>query len=73
VTSSFANRTIGGENWSYEIATYQNSGVAEEVMVLATVHGNNAFIIELQAPQQQFQTIDSTYFENMLNRFQFQP
>jgi hypothetical protein len=72
VVGSFNNRTIGGENWSYEIATYHNSGVTEQVEVYATVHNNNAFIIELQAPQSQFQTIDTSYFENMLNRFQFQ-
>ena len=72
VASSFANRTIGGENWSYEVSTYQNSGLAEEIVVFATVHASNAFIIELQAPQQLYLTVDSTYFENILNRFQFQ-
>jgi hypothetical protein len=72
VTATYANRTIGGENWSYEVATRQVSGVTEQVEVFATVHSNNAYIIELQAPQQQYPSIDSTYFENMLNRYQFQ-
>ena len=79
MTATFANRTIGGENWSYEVATRLVSGVTEQVEVFATVHNNNAYVIELQAPlqatppQQSFQSIDTTYFENMLNRYQFQP
>lgn len=73
VTATYANRTIGGENWSYEVATRQVSGVTEQVEVFATVHNNNAYIIELQAPQPQYASIDAADFENMLNRYQFQP
>jgi hypothetical protein len=72
VTTTFANRTIGGVSWTYEVATFQNSGVTEQVYVYATISSNNAYIIELQAPQQQYQTVDTSYFEYMLNRFQFQ-
>lgn len=69
---STSNTTIGGENWVYAVATYQNNGVPEQIEVFATVHQGNAFIIELQAPTTQFSTVNSTAFEPMLNRFSFQ-
>jgi hypothetical protein len=64
--------TIGGENWFYEIAYYQLNGQQEQVEVYATVHQQNAYIIELQAATSQFPTVNSQYFVTMLGRFQFQ-
>lgn len=64
--------TIGGENWFYEIAYYQLNGQQEQVEVYATVHQQNAYIIELQAATSQFSTVNSQYFVTMLGRFQFQ-
>ena len=73
VTPTSNTTTIGGENWSYAIVTYQLNGTTEQVEVFATVHKNNAYIIELQAPQAQFDSINTAYFESMLNRFAFPP
>jgi len=67
-----SNTTIGGENWSYQIAYYQLNGQTERIEVYATVHQGKAYIIELQAPDSQFDTINMQYFERMLARFQFQ-
>ena len=64
--------TIGGANWSYGIATYQLNSATERVEVFATVYQHKAYIIELQAPDAQFDTLNTSYFEPMLNRFQFQ-
>ncbi len=74
IRSSFANATIAGETWVYEIASYQANDKAVRLEVFATVHQSKAYIIELQAPddQNQFDTVNSQYFQRMLNRFQFQ-
>src|SRR5437588_10215959 len=70
--TSTSNTTIGGANWTYAIAMYQLNGAAERVEVFATVYQNKAYIIELQAPDAQFDMLNTSYFEPMLNRFQFQ-
>lgn len=67
-----SNATIGGENWSYQIAYYQLNGQTERIEVYATVHQDKAYIIELQAVDSQFDAINTQYFERMLVRFQFQ-
>jgi hypothetical protein len=64
--------TIGGENWSYQTAYYQLNGQTERIQVYATVHQGKAYIIELQAPDAQFDSANTQYFEAMLGRFQFQ-
>lgn len=76
--SASTTMTIGGETWTYEIATYQqNAGPAgpnntmEQIAVYATVHQGKAYIIELQAPQSLYDTANSQYFQLMLNKFQF--
>jgi hypothetical protein len=73
--SASTTTTIGGETWTYEIATYQNpdqNNTTEQIAVYATVHQGKAYIIELQAPQNLYNTVNTQYFEVMLNRFQFQ-
>ena len=70
--TSTSNTNIGGANWTYAIAMYQLNGATERVEVFATVYQNKAYIIELQAPDAQFDTLNTSYFEPMLNRFQFQ-
>lgn len=67
-----SNATIGGENWSYQIAYYQLNKQTVRVEVYATVHRGKAYIIELQALDSQFDTVNTQYFERMLVRFQFQ-
>ena len=64
--------TIGGENWNYETAYYQLNGQQEQVQVYATVHQQNAYIIELEAATSQFPTVNTQTFMTMLGRFQFQ-
>lgn len=68
--------TIAGETWVSSMATYQLSvtdTTKERVVVYATVHAQKAYIIELQAPDTQFDTVNNQYFVNMIGRFQFQP
>jgi hypothetical protein len=73
--SASATTTIGGETWTYEIATYNNpeqNNTMEQITVYATVHQGKAYIIELQAPQNLYDTVNQQYFTPMLNRFAFQ-
>jgi hypothetical protein len=67
-----SNATIGGENWSYQIAYYQLNGQTVRIEVYATVHQGKAYIIELQALDTEFVAVNTQYFERMLVRFQFQ-
>ncbi len=67
-----SNATIGGENWSYQIAYYQLNGQTVRIEVYATIHQGKAYIIELQALDSQFDAVNTQYFERMLVRFQFQ-
>ena len=67
-----SNATIGGENWSFQIAYYQFHNQTERVEVYATVHQGKAYIIELQALDSEFDAVNTQYFERMLVRFQFQ-
>jgi len=67
-----SNTTIGGENWVYQTAYYQLNGQAERIEVYATVHQGKAYIIELDAPNAQFDAVNMQFFEIMLGRFQFQ-
>ncbi len=64
--------TISGETWVKAVATYQGDTQKERVEVYATVHQGKAYIIELQAPDAQFDTSNTQYFVNMIGRFQFQ-
>jgi hypothetical protein len=70
--SSSSNATIGGENWSYQIAYYQLNGQTTRIEVYATVHQGKAYIIELQAIDSSFEMVNTQYFERMLAIFQFQ-
>jgi hypothetical protein len=80
--TTLSTTTIGGETWAYGIASYSAppSNTQEQVEVYATVHQGKAYIIELQAHQDNpngppdkngFSTINSQYFEKMLGSFQF--
>jgi len=71
-STTSSNTTIGGENWSYQTAYYQLNSQTERIEVYATVHQGKAYIIELQAPDAQFNSANTQYFEAMLGRFQFQ-
>jgi hypothetical protein len=67
-----SNATIGGENWSSQIAYYQLNSHTVRIEVYATIHQGKAYIIELQAIDSEFDTVNTQYFERMLARFQFQ-
>ena len=70
--TTLSTTTIGGETWAYGLAYYQSpSNVQEQVEVFATVHQQKAYIIELQAPKNQFMNVNTQYFEKMLGSFQF--
>ena len=65
--------TITGETWIMAIAYYQPDTQKERVQVYATVHQGQAYIIELQAADDQFDEVNAQFFINMLSRFQFLP
>ena len=67
------NATIGGTNWSSAVALYAPAGVATQIQVFATVYQNKAYIIELQAPQASFPTMNSQYFSTITTTYQFVP
>ncbi len=67
-----SNATIGGENWSYQIAYYQLNSQTVRIEVYATIHQSKAYIIELQALDSEFDRVNTLYFERMLVRFQFE-
>lgn len=71
-TTGALNYTIGGENWTYETATYQLNGQPEQIVVYATVHQQKAYIIELQASVSQYSTVYTQYYNAMLGKFLFQ-
>lgn len=64
--------TISGETWAIAVSTYQLNGQQERVMVYGTVHQGKAYIIELEAANAQFDSINSQFFNTMLGKFQFQ-
>lgn len=63
--------TIGGETWATGSALYQGGTGTEHVAVYAIVHRQRAYLIEFQAPNAVFNTINSTYYAPMLTTFQF--
>jgi hypothetical protein len=67
-----SNATIGGENWSYQIAYYQLNSQTVRIAVYATIHQGKAYIIELQAFDSEYDAVNTQFFERMLVRFQFQ-
>ncbi|HET8851660.1 MAG TPA: hypothetical protein VFN02_03980 [Ktedonobacteraceae bacterium] len=69
---SLQSTTIGGVTWVYSVATYTLNGQTERIEVYATVRQGKNYIIELQAPDDQFDQINSRYFVTMLGNFEFQ-
>lgn len=65
--------TIAGETWVTSAISYTQNGQKERVTVYATVQQGRAYIIELQALDTQYDTVNNQYFVNMIGRFQFQP
>lgn len=69
--TSSSPATIGNVTGVTQIAYYQNNSQKVRIEVYAIVHQGKAYIVELQAPESQFESINAQYFENMLGRFQF--
>jgi hypothetical protein len=69
---SLQSTTIGGVTWVYSVATYTLNSQTERIEVYATVRQGKDYIIELQAPDDQFDQINSRYFVTMLGNFEFQ-
>lgn len=71
--------TISGETWATTVVYYQGKAgqdgtpIKERVEIFAIVHQGKGYIIELQAPDAQFDSVNTQSFENMLGRFQFLP
>ncbi|GHO90866.1 hypothetical protein KSF_009140 [Reticulibacter mediterranei] len=64
--------TISGETWVTAIAYYLSDAQQKErVEVIATVHQGKAYVIELQAPDSQFDAVNGQFFNPMLSRYQF--
>jgi hypothetical protein len=70
--TSSSSTTIGGVTWVYSTATYDLNGQTERVQVYATVHQTKSYIIELEAADSDFDTVNTKYFETMLGSLQFQ-
>ncbi|GCE13053.1 hypothetical protein KTT_29120 [Tengunoibacter tsumagoiensis] len=72
-SNSNQTATICGETWTTAILYYQDNAQKERVEVYATIHNSKAYVIALQAPDDQFDTIYSQYYSAMLNKYQFLP
>ncbi|HEY4387201.1 MAG TPA: hypothetical protein VGN34_22320, partial [Ktedonobacteraceae bacterium] len=65
--------TIGGTTWLTQTAYYQDATQQQiRVMVFATVYQQKSYIIELQANNTQFDTVNQQAFTPMLVSFSFQ-
>ncbi|MBV9231116.1 MAG: zinc-ribbon domain-containing protein [Chloroflexi bacterium] len=69
--TSTSTTTISGETWVIATTSYKRNKQQERVEVYATVHQGKAYIIELQAPESLFETVNTQYFIDMLGQFQF--
>jgi len=73
VVTPAATDSIGGETWFKEVITYQGATQQKELVeVYANVHQGKAYILELQASQDQFATATTPAFATIKIRFQFQ-
>jgi len=64
--------TISGETWIESYATYQGDTQQEKVVAYGTIHAGKSYVIEFQAPDSQFEQVNSQYFTNVISRYQFQ-
>ena len=65
--------SLGGETWFKEVISYQEDGQPKEMVeVYATVHQGKAYILELQASEDQFGAATGQYFATIKGQFQFQ-
>ncbi|MBE3558852.1 MAG: hypothetical protein IMW89_06455, partial [Ktedonobacteraceae bacterium] len=65
--------TIGGTTWIYGVAYYQNGEQRERVVAYATVYQGQAYVIELEAADAQFDQVNAQAFGYMLGKYQFLP
>ena len=71
VVTQASTASIGGETWFEQVITYQATPPqVEQVEVYANVHQNKAYILELQASQDQFTAVTPN-FVTIKNQFQF--
>jgi len=70
--TSSQSTTIGGVTWVYSTATYDLGGQTERIQVYATVRQGKSYIVELEAADSDFDTVNTKSFETMLGSFQFQ-
>ena len=71
VVTQASTASIGGETWFEQVITYQATPPqVEQVEVYANVHQGKAYILELQASQDQFTAVTPN-FVTIKNQFQF--
>jgi len=64
--------TISGETWIGALAYYQNDAQQQErIIVYGSVHQGKGYIIELNAAEAQFDTVNNQFFNTVLSKFQF--
>lgn len=68
---SLSQMVVGGELWSSKLATLQQGTNTITVRVLATVHHDRAYIINLLAANVDMTTAQTRYFNDILNTFAF--
>jgi hypothetical protein len=73
-TASPTTTTIGGTIWLTQTAYYQNAETQQQirVVIFSTVYQQKAYIIELQAINDQFDTLNQQTFATLLKSFSFQ-
>ncbi len=64
--------TLAGESWTQETADITTSGQVIHSVVLATNHGAHAYIVGYLSAKSTFTSLDTQYFQPMLNSFSFQ-
>ena len=70
--TGYSSGTISGETWIAALAYYLSDAQQKErVVVYATVHQGKGYVIELNAADAQFDTVNAQYFNIVLSKFQF--
>lgn len=63
--------TFAGTSWQVVQGTVTQSGATYTVVLYATQHNNHFYLLEFQAPQISFESVDQSSFAHMRSSFQF--
>lgn len=64
--------TLAGESWTQESADISTSGQTIHAVVLVANHSTRAYIVGYLAAKSNFSSLDTQYFQPMLNTISFQ-